>query len=68
MARRFRIEYAGAVYHLMAPGNQGRDIYPDDPDRKPWLETLVEACEKSGWRLQAWVMMSNHYHVLLEKG
>jgi hypothetical protein len=45
MAWRILIEYAGAVYHLMARGNQGRDIYPDDPDRKPWLETLAEACE-----------------------
>jgi REP element-mobilizing transposase RayT len=68
MVWRIRIEYAGAVYHLMARGNQGRDIYPDDPDRKPWLETPARVCAKTGWRLEAWVMMSNHYHLLLEKG
>jgi hypothetical protein len=34
MARKMRIEYAGAAYHVMARGNQGRDIYADDHDRK----------------------------------
>jgi hypothetical protein len=34
MARKIRIEYAGAVYQVMARGNQGRDIYADDRDRK----------------------------------
>jgi REP element-mobilizing transposase RayT len=66
MARKIRIEYAGAAYHVMARGNQGRDIYTDDSDRKLWLQTLAEATEKTGWRIHAWVMMSNHYHLLLE--
>jgi REP element-mobilizing transposase RayT len=66
MARKIRIEYAGAVYHVMARGNQGRDIYADDQDRKLWLEALDEGCEKTGWRIHAWVMMRNHYHLLLE--
>ena len=66
MARKIRIEYAGAACHVMARGNQGRDIYADDRDRKLWPETLDEACEKTGWRIHAWVMMNNHYHLLLE--
>jgi len=66
MARKIRIEYAGAVYHVMARGNQARDIYADDQDRKLWLETLAEGCEKTGWRIHAWVMMRNHYHFLLQ--
>jgi len=40
MARKIRIEYAGAAYHVMARGNQGRDIYADNRDRTLWLETL----------------------------
>ena len=52
MARKIRIEYAGAAYHVMARGNQGRDIYADDRDRKLWLATLGEACEKTGWRIR----------------
>ena len=39
MARKIRIEYAGATYHVMARGNQGRDIYADEHDRKLWLTT-----------------------------
>ena len=60
MARKIRIEYAGAAYHVVARGNQGRDIYADDRDRKLWLATLGEACAKTGWRIHAWVMMNNH--------
>ena len=66
MARKIRIEYAGAAYHVVARGNQGRNIYADDRDRKLWLATLGEACAKTGWRIHAWVMMHNHYHLLLE--
>ena len=40
MARKIRIEYGGAAYHVMARGNQGRAIYGDKQDRKRWLETL----------------------------
>ncbi len=65
MARKLRMQYAGAVYHVMARGNQGRDIYADDQDRRLWLEALAEGCEKTGWRIHAWVMMRNHYHLLL---
>ncbi|MCX6922600.1 MAG: hypothetical protein NT154_05205 [Verrucomicrobia bacterium] len=40
----------------MARANQGRDNCADDRDRKLWPETLGEACEKTGWRIHAWVM------------
>jgi len=50
----------------MARGNQGRAIFADDLDRKRWLETLAEACEKTGWSIHAYVLMGNHYHLLLE--
>ena len=66
MARQPRIEYVGAVYHVMARGNQGQRIFADDLDCKRWLETLAEACEKTGWRVHAYVLMGNHYHLLLE--
>src|SRR5271168_3635592 len=66
MARPLRIEYAGAVYHVMARGNQGQAIFRDDQDRQRFLETLGEACEKTGWRIDAYVLMGNHYHLLVE--
>ncbi len=46
MARKVRIEYAGTVYHVMARGNQGQPVFADDRDRKRWLHTPGEACEK----------------------
>jgi REP element-mobilizing transposase RayT len=66
MARPLRIEYAGAVYHVMARGNQGRAIFRDDQDRRCFLNTVGEACEKTGWWVHAYVLMGNHYHLLLE--
>ena len=66
MARPLRIEYAGAVYHVMARGNQGQPIFRDDRDRRVWLATLAEAQVKTGWRIHACVLMGNHYHLLLE--
>jgi putative transposase len=66
MARPLRIEYAGATYHVMARGNQGRPIFQDDQDRRWFLQTLGEACGKTGWRVHAYVLMGNHYHLLLE--
>jgi len=66
MARPLRIEFSGATYHLMARGNQGQKICLDDADRQMWLATLVEAWKRTGWRLHAWVLMGNHYHLLLE--
>ena len=66
MARSLRIEYVGAVYHAMARGNQGCPIFKDAADRQSFLETLGEACEKTGWRIHAYVLMGNHYHLLVE--
>ena len=61
MARKIpkiRIECAGAVYHVMACGNQGRAVFADDLDRTAWLDTLSEAWAKTGWRIHAYVLMT----------
>jgi putative transposase len=50
----------------MARGNQGRAIFEDDRDRQRFLETLGASCEKTGWRVHAYVLMGNHYHLLIE--
>ncbi len=50
----------------MARGNHGQPIFKDDKDRERFLETFAEACEKTGWRIYAYVLMSNHYHLLLQ--
>lgn len=66
MPRKPRIEYDGAVYHVMCRGNRREEIYRDDMDRKLFLETLTEVCARTGWVIHAYVLMDNHYHILLE--
>ncbi|MBX7206864.1 MAG: transposase [Verrucomicrobiaceae bacterium] len=66
MARSIRIQSAGAYYHVMARGNRREDIFHADDDRRFFLHTLGQACEMTGWRVQAWVLMSNHYHLFLQ--
>ena len=50
MPRKPRIEYAGAVYHVMSRGQRREDIFHGDKDRNLFLETLGEACERTGWK------------------
>ena len=66
MARSIRIQTAGAYYHVMARGNRREDIFHDDDDRRFFLHTLSQACEMTGWRVHAWVLMSNHYHLFIQ--
>ena len=66
MARMLRIEYPGAFYHVMARGNRRETVFHDDTDRKFFLSTLGEVCGMTGWRVHAWVLMGNHYHLCLE--
>ena len=66
MPRQRRIEYAGAIYHAMARGDRREDIVLDDSDRERFEETLAEVVGSSGWILYAWVLMSNHYHLLFK--
>lgn len=66
MARGIRIEYAGAFYHVMARRNRRERIFRDEADRRFFCATLGEAWARTGWRVHAWVLMSNHYHLMLE--
>lgn len=66
MPRSIRIEHPGAFYHVMARGNRREEIYRDEEDRRFFLKALGEACGMTGWRVHAWVLMSNHYHLLIE--
>ncbi|MEI6891891.1 MAG: transposase [Pontiella sp.] len=66
MPRKIRIEYEGAVYHVMCRGNRGDPIFRDDRDNQQFLDTLGDVCIRSGWKVHAYVLMGNHYHLLLE--
>ncbi len=66
MPRSLRIEFPGAFYHVMARGNRRETIFHDDDDRRFFLATLSEACAMTGWRVHAWVLMGNHYHLFIQ--
>jgi len=66
MARKPRIEFAGATYHVMCRGNRQAPVFRDARDNELFLDTLGEACVRCGWRVHAFVLMRNHYHLLLE--
>ena len=66
MARPLRLEFPGAIYHLTSRGDRKEPIYEDDNDRLQWLDVLSRACERYNWRVYAYCLMDNHYHVLLE--
>ncbi len=66
MARPLRLEYAGAVWHATSRGNEKGTIFHDDDDRSLFLRLLGRTVERFGWTLHAYVLMGNHYHLLLE--
>lgn len=66
MARKPRLTYAGAVYHVMCRGNHRQRVFRGDEDCQRFLSTLGEVCTRTGWKIHAYVLMGNHYHLLLE--
>jgi REP element-mobilizing transposase RayT len=66
MARMPRVEFDGALHHLLCRGDRREAIFLDDKDRKIFLATLGEICQRNAWRVNAYVLMSNHYHLLVE--
>ena len=66
MARKLRVEYEGAIYHVMNRGDRREPIFKDAQDRMLFLETLGQACLKTDWQMHAWCLMGNHFHLVLE--
>ena len=66
MARRLRVEYPGAIYHVMNRGDRREPIFQDERDRQMFLDTLGEACVKAGWQVHAYCLMGNHFHLVVE--
>jgi len=67
MARKLRVEYPGALYHVMNRGDHREPVFRDDRDRQCFVETLGEACQKTGWQVHAYLAKmgerrgANHY-------
>ncbi len=66
MPRKIRVEYPGAIYHVMSRGDRREDICLDDVDRQDLLKTVAEACLKADFLIHAYCLMSNHFHLVLE--
>src|SRR6476659_5540706 len=66
MPRPLRIEYSGAIYHVMNRGDRRQQIFRDLHDRVRFLNTLTEACGKTEWQIHAYCLMSNHFHLVIE--
>ena len=66
MPRELRIQYPGAIYHVLNRGDQREDIFLDDQDRQRFLATLGEACGKTDWQVHAYCLMRNHFHLVVE--
>src|SRR5438552_1722038 len=54
MARKLRVQYPGAIYHVMNRGDRREAIFLDDDDRRLFMKTLDEACKKTDWEIHAW--------------
>ncbi|OGW38621.1 MAG: hypothetical protein A2Y97_05770 [Nitrospirae bacterium RBG_13_39_12] len=66
MARPLRIEYNGALYHITARGNERNPIYREEWDYQKFLDILAEPPQRYGILIHGYVLMGNHYHLLIE--
>jgi len=66
MGRAWRIEYEGALYHILSRANEQSDIFYDNPDRRLFLDTVEEMSERFDVNIFAYFLMDNHYHLLLK--
>jgi putative transposase len=66
MARSLRVQVAGGFFHVTARGNRRQLIFLDDIDFERFLAILAAVAARYGWRIHAYCLMPNHYHVLVE--
>ena len=66
MARKLRTEYPGALYHVIDRGNYRRPLFATAGAAKAFVAALEQACERFGWRVHAYAIIHNHFHVGLE--
>ncbi|MAD76363.1 MAG: addiction module toxin RelE [Rheinheimera sp.] len=66
MARPLRLEFDGAFYHVTSRGNSRHNIYFEQVDYQQFLDILGKVCQRHNWRIHAYCLMTNHYHLLVE--
>jgi putative transposase len=68
MPRQRRLDFPGVLHHVITRGIERRNIFLDDHDRIDFLDRLELVLEKTGCRCYAWVLMPNHFHLLIRTG
>jgi REP element-mobilizing transposase RayT len=66
MSRPIRLEYPGAVFHVTTRGNERRPVFLGDTDRRTYLDLLADAVRRFEWIVPAYVLMTNHIHLVLQ--
>jgi putative transposase len=66
MPRKLRVEYPGAIYHVMNRANGKGNLFESDVDRQDFVKTLAETCAKTGFQVHAYCLMRNHFHLVVE--
>lgn len=66
MARKLRLEFPGACYHVINRGNYRHNVFATHKTKAAFVACLFEACVKSAWILHAFVVMRNHFHLAVE--
>ena len=68
MPRQSRLELPGSLHHIMARGINGQDIFSDEKDFNHFRDRLGDLISQSSNQCFAWVLMKNHFHLLLRSG
>jgi len=68
MPRQPRLDVPGALHHIMVRGNNKANIFSDDQDRSKFLQRLGENITEAKCSVYAWILMSNHVHILFKSG
>jgi len=66
MARKPRLEFEGAIYHVINRGNYRKDLFSDKRTAGAFEKALFEVCEKCRWTVHGHVVMRNHFHLAVE--
>jgi len=66
VSRKLRIQYPGAIYHVMSRGDHGENTFYGFEDRQLFLGTLQQSCQKTAWQIHSYCLISNHFHLVVE--
>lgn len=66
VTRPLRIEYPGAIYHVLSRGDRREAIVVGDSDRELFFDLLGRACKRTAWQVHSATLMTNHFHLVIE--